>query len=131
MIGIDTNVLVRYLVADDSAQARKSEKFIRQECSADNPGYINRIVLCELVWVLTDDYRYQRNQIGDVLEMLLRTEELSVESLNAAWAALRLYRQGNCDFADAFLGRTNIDAGCRATATFDRKAARLDIFEGL
>ena len=73
MIGIDTNVLVRHLVQDDLSQSRAATQVITKQCTRDEPGFINRIVLCELVWVLESAYGYPKDTIAAVLEKLLRT----------------------------------------------------------
>ena len=131
MKGLDTNVLVRYLVADDAEQAERAARFLEKECTAETPGFVNRIVFCELVWVLRSAYGYGRDQIAAPLELLLRTAELRVEDHDAAWSALRLYRAGNCDFPDAFLALTNRESGCETTVTFDQKAGRIEAFSVL
>lgn len=131
MKGLDTNVLVRYLVEDDPGQTARAARFIERECSADTPCFLNRIVLCELVWVLRGAYGYERHEIVEPLKMLLQTAEFRVDAADAAWGAVRLYESGGCDFPDGYLARTNRSAGCETTVTFDRKAGRLDDFEGL
>lgn len=131
MHGIDTNVLVRYLVQDDPAQARAASRFVKSACTAEHPGFLNRIVLCETVWVLESAYGYPREQIAGVLDRILRTTQLRVEDPAETWSALALYRKGNADFADALLLRTNEREGCEETVTFDRRAARLSGFRRL
>lgn len=123
MTGIDTNVLVRYLVQDDPDQARKATRFITNECSSDDPGLINRIVLCELVWVLEAAYGYPREKVALALEGILRTTQFEIEDHQEAWSSFREYQEGG-DFADAFIGTVNRRLGCERTVTFDRKAAR-------
>jgi predicted nucleic-acid-binding protein len=129
--GLDTNVLVRYLVADDAKQVARATRFIERECTQENPCFLNRIVVCELVWVLRGVYGYTRDEILVPLKMLLRTAEFRLEDQNAAWTAVGLYEGGKCDFADGYLARTNRCADCEATATFGRKAAHLEDFEKL
>lgn len=124
MNGLDTNVLIRHLTQDDAVQARVASRFIAAECTREKPCFINRVVLCETVWVLESAYQYSRQQIGAVLERLLRTHQFNVEDVRAAWAALRMYRSGVADFADCLIGETNREAGCAQTVTLDRKAAR-------
>ena len=128
MIGLDTNILVRYLVEDDAVQASKAARLIETRCTEDTPGVVNRVVLCELVWVLESAYDYPRATIAATLENLLRTAELKVDAADAAWPALTAYRGGGVDFSDAFVGRLNRNAGCDGTATFDKGAAKLDDF---
>jgi predicted nucleic-acid-binding protein len=128
VIGLDTNVLVRYLVRDDARQAGAAAKLIARHCSKEQPGRVSLVVLCELVWVLSRAYRYAQPEIGAVVEKLLQTAELDIESADIAWAALRLYRSEGAGFADAVIGLCNQQAGCQLTATFDTAAARLAPF---
>ena len=131
MKAVDTNVLVRYLTRDDAKQAAAASKFLDKECSRESPAYINRIVLCELIWVLSKHYGYSRDQLITPLELILRTAEFVVEDLDAAWRALDLCKRGACDFADGYLAYTNIDQECQTTFTFDKMAGKLDVFEAL
>jgi predicted nucleic-acid-binding protein len=128
MIGLDTNVLVRYLVQDDPGQSRKAIQVITKQCTRDDPGFINRIVLCELVWVLESAYGYSKNTIVAVLEKLLRTSQLKVEDVQAAWTAFRMYQKGKADFADCLMGTTNRLEGCETTVTLDQAASKLEGF---
>ena len=91
MIGLDTNVLVRYLVQDDPGQSRKATQVIAKRCTRDDPGFVNRIVLCELVWVLESAYGYSKDTIVAVLEKLLRTSQLKISNCSNphySWALL-------------------------------------------
>jgi predicted nucleic-acid-binding protein len=124
VIGLDTNVLVRYLVQDDARQAEKATKLIEKECSTDAPGWIDHIVLCELVWVLDSAYGYSRSLIAGVVAQILASAELRVESSDQVRAALRAFVAETADFADFLIGIRNRDQGCTATVTFDKKAAR-------
>ncbi|MGA7129363.1 MAG: type II toxin-antitoxin system VapC family toxin [Chthoniobacterales bacterium] len=130
MTGIDTNVLVRYLTKDDAEQARKAVAFIKNQCSTEDPGLINRIVICELVWVLETAYGYTRQSVAVALENILRTAEFAIEDHQEAWLAFREYQKG-ADFADSFLGAVNQRLGCAITATFDKKAGRRPGFRHL
>ena len=129
MKGLDTNVLVRFLVQDDKVQGPMAAACVLETCTPDEPCALNRIVLCELVWVLESAYGYARPSVAGVIERILRTGEFAVEDVDVAWAALAAYRDSGADFADALIGRGNRAAGCAATITFDRKAAALDDFE--
>ncbi|MGH6934501.1 MAG: PIN domain-containing protein [Dongiaceae bacterium] len=124
MIGVDTNVLVRYVTRDDRAQATRADRLLDAR-SPDDPAFVNRIVLCELAWVLHKAYEYDRPAIAAVIEGILSTEALVVEDRDAAIAALASYWAGEADLADGLIGITNLAAGCTATATFDQDAARL------
>lgn len=129
MIGIDTNVLVRHLVQDDPRQSRMATKVITTQCTREDPGFINRIVLCELVWVLESAYGYSKETIINVLDKLLRTSQLKIEDTQSAWTSFRMYQQGKADFADCLLATINRMNDCESTVTFDQAASKLDGFQ--
>ncbi len=121
MIGLDTNVLVRYLTHDDPPQAAAATRMM-SSLSFDSPGFLSLIVIAELVWVLAISYRYQKKEIEQVLESLLRTKELVIERADLVSQALRTFRGGRADFADCLIERCCRAAGCKHTLTFDWKA---------
>ena len=123
MIGIDTNVLVRYIVQDDPEQSHAATQFLESTCSSERPGWVCLIVLCELVWVLTRAYGYHRTTVADVIERLLSTTELEIEQSTVVWRSARDFREGTAEFADYLIGHLNAHFGVEYTITFDRKAA--------
>lgn len=128
MIGIDTNVLVRIVTNDIPALADRARRHIKANCTLGEPGRIDWIVLCELAWVLRSVYGYQRPAIATAVRSLLLTNGLSVANAAAVAAALDSYEADGADLADHLLASANRAAGCEATATFDRDAARLPGF---
>jgi predicted nucleic-acid-binding protein len=128
MIGLHTNILVRLFVADDPAQTMRAQQFVESRCTPESPGFINSIVLAELVWVLATVYDYKRSAIAGAIENLLTGQDRRVEHHDEVLASLDDYRSGAVDFADALIARINRACGCEATATFDRKAGKLDGF---
>lgn len=129
MIGVDTSVLLRAIVADDEPQHKQAANFFATRCTRDNPGFINLMVICELAWTLVKTYRYDRTQIADVIEALAATAELVVERRDHVLAALATYRTTNTGFADILIGTINRTHGCDTTVTFVRKTAKLDDFK--
>jgi predicted nucleic-acid-binding protein len=129
MIGLDTNVLVRYLTQDDPVQAALANDFIGQQLSTQHPGVISHIVLCEVVWVLSRAYPYSREQVVDTLYAILTCQEFKVEAADVAMLAWQDFVQGNADFSDYLLGRVNQHLGASHTVTFDRKAASAPMFK--
>jgi len=123
MIGLDTNVLVRYIAQDDAAQSPKASTLI-ESLTVDEPGYVTQVALVEVVWVLSSLYAADRDQIAKVVEGLLRTKELSVEAAETIWKALRVFTSSKADFADCLIERACHGAHCEYTATFDAKAAK-------
>jgi predicted nucleic-acid-binding protein len=124
MIGLDTNILVRYITQDDAEQAALANRLIAGHCSKDTPCRISQIVLCELAWVLAGPYAYSKEQILGVLNQLLITTELDVENEALAWQALQAWRVGPADYADYLILLSNQAAGCSNTYSFDRKLAK-------
>lgn len=124
MIGLDTNVLVRYIVQDDPEQAARAGALIEAQCSDESPGFVSMLVLAELCWVLSKGYGYDRPVLEDVLTNLLTTTDLVVEQAADAWAALQDFKRGPADYTDYLIGRRGLGCGCKTTYTFDRKAAR-------
>jgi len=131
MKGLDTNILVRYLVRDDQKQAQKASSLINNVSSSGDFCYINAIVLCELVWVLESAYSYSKNEIADVLYKILMTRQFEIDRKDLVIQALREYREGKGDLADYVIGRSNRASGCDATATFDRALKGSASFEVL
>jgi len=129
VIGIDTNVLVRLIVGDDSVQKDIAFSSLRTRCTNEDPGFINRIVLCELAWVLKRPYKFQREVISEAIEALLRSPVFEVEDATDVWAALWEYRNSNADFPDCLLARTNLSAGCTSILSFDKGASGIEGFE--
>lgn len=128
MIGLDTNVLVRYMTQDDAGQAAVATRLVERRCTREEPGFVDRVVLCETVWVLETVYRYPKAQIAEAIERLLRIETFRIEDVDAAWCALRAWRSGKADFADHLIGEIDRRAGCTETVTFDRAAGSVPGF---
>ncbi len=124
MIGLDTNVLVRFLVQDDPDQAAAATALISGLTEAE-PGFVCREVLVELVWVLERAYSLPRGDIARALDGLLEARELIVEAAERVAIAADRFRRGGPGFADQMIALAGQAAGCANTVTFDRKAAAL------
>ncbi|WP_419934350.1 PIN domain-containing protein [Candidatus Palauibacter sp.] len=128
MIGLDTNLLVRFITGDDPELATVATRLIQDRCTPESPGYVGVPVLVELVWVLRRGYRYEKAAVIQAIRALLGTAELIVENAEVVQLALRDYESGTADFADYLIGRANRACGCARTYTFDRRAARSSLF---
>ncbi len=124
MIGLDTNVLVRFLIQDDPEQAAAASAALAQLGEAE-PGFICREVLVELVWVLERAYRLPRADVARALDGLLETQELVIETADRVAVATDRYRRGGAGFADQMVTLAGQGAGCRETLTFGRKGGAL------
>jgi len=131
VIGLDTNVLVRFIVQDDPVQSAAATSLMESGCSPEEPGYVSLIVLLELAWVLGGAYNYDRSVVASVIRQLLQTDSLLTENARIAWSALRSFEEDSADFADYVIGRGNAEASCSRTYTFDAKAARDKDFEAV
>jgi predicted nucleic-acid-binding protein len=123
MIGLDTNVLVRYIMQDDPKQSAKAAKLL-DSLTIDSPGFIPLVSIVELWWVLSSSYDLTREQASQALELLLRAKEIVVDRSDQVLKALRIFKAGNADFADCLIERGAAAAGCDRTMTFDARAAK-------
>ena len=124
MIGIDTNVLVRYLVRDDQPQFEKARKLINRELDEEFV-VISLLVLLETERVLRSRYELMKTEIVAAFSSLLDTAELSFEDEPSVERAIYVWKDASADFADCLIGARNLRLGCRATATFDAKAMKI------
>ena len=131
MIGVDTNILVRYLTQDDENQAKIVDQLFKQYATSANSIFINNIVICELIWVLESGYKYSRLQISEAIKQILSTEEFSFENQKLLRFALNQYSQNKLDFSDSLIGAINNQFDCLTTFTFDKSSKNTDNFSYL
>jgi len=123
MTGLDTNVLVRYIMQDDAKQSPLANRLI-ESLSSESLGFVALVSVVELTWVLSSAYDLGRGQLIEALEGLLRTKEIVVERADTVWKALRSFQGGTGDFADCLIERSAAAAGCTRTMSFDRGAVK-------
>ena len=124
MIGLDTNVLLRYLVQDDPTQSPKASEVIERRLSQENPGFVSLVCVLEIVWILGSLYKRSREQIADHVEMLLAADTLEVQNEQEVYEAVVALKNGSGTFQDALIGALGAWRGCSATLTFDQNAAK-------
>jgi predicted nucleic-acid-binding protein len=129
MIGLDTNVLIRYLTQDDPVQFAKATEVIERRLTAKNPGFVSVVAMVETVWVLDRAYSLTAQEISTVVERLLQIEVLAIENEQEVFTAMVALKQGRGSFSDALIAEFGVRAGCSRTLTFDQKALRLPGFE--
>ena len=131
MIGLDTNVILRYLLQDDPKQARQANQIVDRQLSEQTPGFISLVTVLEIVWVMRSLLKQNPSQIASHLENLLVADSLEVQNEQQVFEAVFALKRGTGEFEDALIGALNAWAGCFRTLTFDRKAARLPHFQGI
>ena len=124
MIGIDTNVLVRYIAQDDATQSRRATSFIEKECSETAPGFVGLVVLVEVVWVSESRYGATREEVAGIVRRILSIKQLAVQDAETAWKAVRLFESSKADLADCLVACSAIAAGCKSVVTFDKQASK-------
>jgi predicted nucleic-acid-binding protein len=129
MIGLDTNILIRYLTQDDPAQAAKATEILEHRLTPNNPGFVSVVAMVETVWVLDRAYGLTNQEAAAAVERLLQVEVLAIESEQEVFTAMVALKQGRGSFADALIAELGVRAGCTRTLTFDQKAVRLPGFE--
>lgn len=123
MIGLDTNVLVRYAAQDDLRQSAAADTLI-ESLTIESPGFVSTVALVETVWVLRRLYDGDPESISRFVNHLLAASQLLVEHPDAVRKAIDS-TGGSPEFNDALLAQVGIAAGCDYTITFDKHAARL------
>jgi len=128
MIGVDTNILVRFLTQDDAAQAVRVDRLFEKALASNERIHIDDVVLCELAWVLGAAYGRTRAEITDALEELTAASQVSLSDRGRVREAVARYRAGPGGLADYLIGLRNRAEGCTATATFDRALVKDELF---
>jgi predicted nucleic-acid-binding protein len=123
MIGLDTNVLVRYIMQDDARQSALATKLI-EGLGEDAPGFITIVSVIELTWVLESAFELNRSQIVEVFQRIMSVDVFKLDRVGVVASALRAFADGKADFADCLIERLSAQAGCDRTMTFDRNAAK-------
>ena len=129
MIGLDTNVLVRYLAQDDPVQSRQAMELIERRLTEEDPGFVSIVAMVETAWVLDRAYGLADDEIATAIERTLQADVLVVENEQEVFTAMIMLREGRGSFADALIAALGARAGCSSTLTFDHKASRLPGFE--
>jgi predicted nucleic-acid-binding protein len=129
MIGVDTNVILRYLLQDDPTQTRQVNRIFERQLSESKPGFINLATVLEVVWVLRSLLKQTPDQIATQIENLLTSDSLEVQNEQQVFEAAFALKRGTGEFEDALIGALNSWSGCSHTLTFDRGAAKLPYFK--
>jgi predicted nucleic-acid-binding protein len=128
MIGLDTNILVRYLTQDDPVQSAQARKIMEQQLTEENPGFISMVATVELVWVLENAYKFSAREVAAAVERVLQTDVLVVQNEQEVFTAVAKLKEGRGSFADALIAALGSWANCSRTLTFDRRALRMPGF---
>ena len=129
MIGLDTNVVVRYLIQDDLQQSRRATQIFNHQLTTTRPGFLSVVTMVEVVWVLDRAYGLAAQEIAAALERMLQTDVLMIENEPEVFTAMIALKEKSGTFADALVAALGAKAGCKHTLTFDQKALRLSGFE--
>jgi predicted nucleic-acid-binding protein len=129
MIGLDTNILVRFLTQDDPIQSLRATEIIERRLTEKNPGFVSIVAMVETTWVLERAYRLAAGEIAAAIERMLQIDVLVVENEQEVFSAMIALKEGQGSFAGAVISALGTRAGCSRTLTFDQKALRLPGFE--
>jgi predicted nucleic-acid-binding protein len=128
MIGLDTNILVRYLTQDDPVQSPKATEIVERRLTEENPGFVSIVAMVETVWVLDRAYHLATHEIAAAVERMLQADVLVVENEQEVFTAMIALKEGQGSFADAVIAALGARASCSSTLTFDQNALRLSGF---
>lgn len=126
MIGIDTNIIIRYITQDDETQSQKANDLIDNQLSIKQQGFITLLSMVEISWVLESCYKQDRHEVLSILNDLLAIRQLVVEQSDIAYLAIKRCNENTkTDFSDALITIINEHQGCDITYTFDKKAQKV------
>jgi predicted nucleic-acid-binding protein len=131
MIGLDTNVVVRYLAQDDVVQSAKATELFERGLSEEEPGFVSVVAMVETAWVLERVYGLTGEELAAAIERMLEVNALIVENEQEIFSAMIAVKEGRGSFADALIGALGAKVGCSHTVTFDQEALRLSTFQPL
>lgn len=131
MIGLDTNVLLRYLLEDDTHQTERVHQSMAQARQRHERMFVSGVVLCEVVWALSTIGGHSKLQILAGLEQIVTTDVFEIEEKDSTVSAIEQFRSGKGDFADYLIGQIHLRRGCRHTLTFDKALHRTHGFASL
>jgi predicted nucleic-acid-binding protein len=125
MKGLDTSILIRYLVQDDPIQSPRASKII-EKLTEQAPGFVTVVVIAEAAWVLRSRYKATPVEIADAVERILSIGSLKVQNEQQVYEAVVAVRSGEGTLADALIGTLGGSAGCTKTLTFDSRSHLAD-----
>ena len=125
MIGVDTNVLVRYLTQDDAAQSSVATRFVEHSLSSTRPGHVSLVALAETICVLRARYGATDAELIELVQQLASDGRFVVQDQRAVWLALEAVEDGGADLPDALIAYVDREHGCSHTVTFDKRASRI------
>ena len=131
MKALDTNVLVRFLVGDDKKQSQKVNKLLTQAEQTKQPLLVTSLVVLELIWVLDAVYGVSRGDMIHSLNELLTMPALAFENQAMLRDFVNSAQNSNFDLSDLLIAQSGFKQGCDATITFDKKAAKFELFQML
>jgi len=124
MVGLDTNVIVRYIAQDDPVQSAAATQIFEDIITDENHGFISSIAMCETIWVLSRAYGQPREKLVQVIDALLKADNLELEHRDLVWNAMDDFRTGKADFSDYLIARIGKAQGASTTLSFDGNALK-------
>jgi predicted nucleic-acid-binding protein len=123
VIGLDTNVLLRFIAQDDKQQSPMADTIIAS-LTKRNPGWIAVATVLEFVWAMSKSMRFPKSVVCNALDRMLALDTIVMEQETIVSLAVQQYRATRADFADCLIAASARAAGCAKTVTFDKIAAR-------
>ena len=124
MIGLDTNVLARFLLDDDAEQSPAARKAIRRAVAAGERLAICAPMFLELEWVLRSRDGANKASTVALLRQLLELHDVEVIDESAVEMALETHETKNVDFAECLFHSLYSTHGCTSMMSFDTRAQR-------
>ena len=124
MIGVDTNILLRFALRDDAAQFPAASAFLEDASRLDEPAVVCPVALVEFVWTLMRRHRFSKHRVIDILDALTDSGRVIYSDDSLIRDCVDQWRVGDADLPDYLIAAVNLHAGARTTLTFDQTAAQ-------
>jgi len=129
MKGIDTNILIRFLIGDDELQAKKVYKIFKKAEAEKNELFVPLLVILELIWVLESVYEISRIEILESISDLILMPILKFENQSTLQQFTNAAQGNKYDLSDLLISHSAKTQGCETVITFDKKSSKFTLFE--
>jgi predicted nucleic-acid-binding protein len=129
--GLDSSLLLRYILEDDPIWSAPATRFIDSNCTRESPGYINSIVLAEVVWSLRRQAGYDNTTVASLVDELLQSDIFLIENEDAVESALAEFKKGKAGFVDCLIAAVNRRAEAHPTFAIDKAAIKSNVFAAI
>jgi len=129
MIFIDTNIFIRFFVADNSEEHKKVEKFFNDVVCGNTKYFTNTMVIAEIVWVLGKYYKMEKNHVCENIRLILDTPNILIKEIKILHNTVEIFEKQNIDFIDAYNYSYSLMSNSNEIMSYDKDFDKLDMIK--